>query len=113
MSKDFEGDYGDIVIRATKAGLNEVVFYLNRQARFLSKVRKENEELRNENNRLHARNEELGVYLNEQRERLKPDGPIMTKDAMLLAVQVLQDADVISWVDSDDWIDMINMIEKN
>ena len=103
MSEDFDGEYGDVVVAVTAAGLPDVVAYLNRHAQIMSKLRRENELLHNENKRLHADNEEKSVYLREQRERLKPDGPLMNKQTVLLALEVLVDADIISNDPWDDW----------
>ena len=112
MSKDFEGDYTDIVVKVIEAGMDDVRRYLDWQQKEINEARIENQSLMEENNRLHAWNETLNKHLEEERERLTPDGPLMTKDAMLLAVHVLRDADIISWMDIEDWIEMIELIER-
>jgi chromosome segregation ATPase len=112
MSKDFDGDYADIVVKVIEAGMDDVRRYLDWQQKEINEARIENQSLMEENNRLHAWNETLNKHLEEERKRLKPDGPLMTKDAMLLAVHVLRDADIISWMDIEDWIEMIELIER-
>ena len=101
MSEDFDGEYGDVVIAVTKAMLPDVVNWLNRHAQIMSKLRKDNEELQKENNRVHTKNKELHGYFREQRERLKPDGPLVSRKVLMMAVELLEDGGVISeWSDT-------------
>lgn len=105
MSEDYDGDYAGIVLQVMEAKppLNDVVNYLDRQQRYVYKVRKENDELRKENLRLHDVNTELHKNLQEQRKRLKPDGPLVRKKTLLMALELLDDAGLFNeWDDTLD-----------
>ena len=94
MSEDFDGDYAGIALQAMEAGLDEVAAYLDKQARAIRLACRENKSLREENNRLHEKNDELGVYLKEQRARLKPDKEAISEKAIHLALEVLDAANI-------------------
>jgi hypothetical protein len=115
MTEDFDGEYGSVVVAVTAAGLPDVVSWLNRHAQIMSKLRTENESLRDENKRLHTRQEELHAHLAEQRERLKPEAPLVSRRALLMALEVLDNAEVLCWTDAEnihDWIGIIKAKTK-
>ncbi len=100
---DYDGDYAGIVLQVMEAKppLGDVVSYLDRQQRCVYKTRKENEELRKENLRLHDVNTELHKDLLEQRKRLKPDGPLVKRKTLLMALEILDDAGLFhEWDDT-------------
>lgn len=97
MSEDYDGDYAAIALQAE----DDVRVYLDRQQRRLHEVQVENQSLMEENTRLHDVNEELHKYLREQRKRLKPDGPLVSRKVLMMAVELLEDAGVIG----DPWDD--------
>ena len=100
MSEDYGTEYGKMVVRATKAGCNDVVMFLNNQAKMISDACQENKSLMDENTRLHDVNDELHTYLAEERKRLKPDGPLVSRKVLLMAVELLEDGGVIyEWSD--------------
>ena len=73
MFEDFGALYGTMANQVAEAGLDDVVSYLEKLASLTNKTLKENEALMKENTRLHDVNDELGVHLREQRERVKPE----------------------------------------
>jgi len=103
MSEDFDGDYGKIALQVIEAGMDDVRIYLDKQQRRVKEVQIENESLMKENNRLQAAQEEMHKYFAEQRKRLKPDGPLVSKKVLLMAVELLVDAEIISNDPWDDW----------
>ncbi len=105
MSEDYDGDYAGIALQVIEAGMDDVRIYLDRQQRRMSDVRVENDALRKENLRLHDVNTELHKNLQEQRKRLKPDGPLVKRKTLLLAVEILDDAGI--FYDWDDTLDNI------
>jgi hypothetical protein len=113
MSKDYDGDYAGIVLQVMEAKppLGDVVSYLDKQQGCVYKVRKENEELRKENIRLHDVNTELHKDLQEQRKRLKPDAPLVSRRALLMALELLDDAGLFhEWDDTR--TDLVYEIEQ-
>ena len=104
MSKDYDGDYAGVVLQVmeTKPPLNDVVNYLDRQQRYVIKVRKENEELQNENRRLHNEKDKVYGWWREECKLNKPDAPLMSRDLLMLAQEVLRDAGVY-----DEWEDQL------
>jgi len=112
MSEDFGMLYGEMVVLATKAGLGKVVIYLEKLARITNETLRDNEELRKENLRLHDVNTELHKNLQEQRKRLKPDGPLVSRKVLLVAVEILSDAGLFhEWDDAEE--DLRYEIEQN
>jgi hypothetical protein len=114
---DYYGDYAGIVLQVMEARppLGEVVRYLDRQQRVVYETRKENDELRKENLRLHDVNTELHKDLQEQRKRLKPDGPLVSRKVLLLAVELLEDAGLFhEWGDTkEDFVYEIKQVTQH
>lgn len=101
MSEDFGALYGDMVVKATEAGLPNIVLYLEKLARLTNETLRENQSLMDENTRLHGINDKLHTHLAEERKRLKPDGPLVSRKVLLMVVELLEDAGVIG----DPWDD--------
>lgn len=112
MSGDFDGDYAGIALQAMEAGLKDVVKYLDVQQRFVHETRFDNEELRKENLRLHDMNKELGERLDEQRERLKPDRSLIDRKTLMVALELLEAADVVFFMTADDIRSEIRAIKE-
>ena len=114
MSEDYDGDYAGIVLQVMEAKppLGDVVSYLDKQQRYVYKVRKENEELREENIRLHARNNELHQYLGKERRRVKPDKDLVSKKVLELAIDLLEIGDVMYCYEAGDYRYQIERIKR-
>jgi len=95
MTEDYDGDYAKIAIQVIEAGMDDVRIYMDKQQMKLGEVRVENQSLREENTRLHKQNEENWEHIVAERKRLKPDAPLISREGLMLAVKVLEDAGLI------------------
>jgi hypothetical protein len=101
---DYDGDYAGIVLQVMEAKplLGDVVRYLDRQQRVVYATRKENEELRKENLRLHDEERKVFGWWQEEVKLNKPDAPLVSRRALLMALEVLDDAGLFNdWEDTE------------
>jgi hypothetical protein len=113
MTKDFEGDYADIALQVIEAGMDDVRIYLDRQQRAIDEARRENQALRDENKRLHGDLERNSKFLDEQRERLKPEGPLISKDMAYMAIDILYSCGLFNHWDLNDADDLKREVDNS
>jgi hypothetical protein len=113
MSDDFIGEYAGIAVQVMDAGLKDVAAYMDRQQKFIQSVRKENQKLREENIRLHDWNDRLQTNLREERERLKPEAPLISKEMAYMAIDILYSCGLFNHWDLEDADDLKREVDNS